>query len=308
MFIDTRVRTTGSALIIGTLLIVTAGLSEAQISNVVVTSSASFQHGYPGPGSLATVFCTGIPGITATTLAQTFPLPRQLAGVTVTIGGIAAPILAVSAGEGFQQINVQIPIEALDFTLEGVPVVVRAGGVSSTAVARNLTSSPGEFFRFPTDPRGTEPPLGMFQHAADYSLVTIENPAHPGENIIGYLTGVPVRTVPEVPTGEAAPASPLITVPRILEPPTPSGPLAAYFTVRFGDNPLKDSDSTVPAFFGLAPGLAGVFQLNFTVPSSWKQGSTPVVLNRQRYPVFGAGRLESTDSTPVFLPIAEAGQ
>jgi len=198
---------------------------------------------------------------------------------------------------GYQQINVQVPLESMQFAVIGVLVVVRAGGSIGTRDVP-LSTRPGEFFRFPADARSTEPPLGIFQHAADYSLVTTDNPARPGETIIGYLTGVPVRTVPEVPTGEAAPLSPLSLVPRILEPPTFRGS-DGYFTVRFG------SVSVVPTFFGLAPGLAGVFQLNFTVPSSGNQGSVRVVLNRQRYPIFSIG-LESIDSTPVLLPIAQA--
>jgi hypothetical protein len=45
------------------------------------------------------------------------------------------------------------------------------------------TSIPGDFFRWP----GTN--LGIFQHWPDYSLVTEDNPARPGEILITYLTG-----------------------------------------------------------------------------------------------------------------------
>jgi len=83
-----------------------------QLGDVVVTSAASFEFGLSYYGSIAAIFCRGLTGITETIQAAGFPLPRELGGVRVTIGGVPAPILAVAPVEGYYQINVQVPWEA----------------------------------------------------------------------------------------------------------------------------------------------------------------------------------------------------
>jgi hypothetical protein len=41
------------------------------------------------------------------------PLPTELAGVSILVGGVAAPILAVAPlASGMQQINFQVPVQA----------------------------------------------------------------------------------------------------------------------------------------------------------------------------------------------------
>ncbi|MBS1828983.1 MAG: hypothetical protein JST93_27010 [Acidobacteria bacterium] len=291
----------------GGLLFLLVGVAPAQINNITVTSAASFEIGLPGPGSLASIFCTGLPSIEGTVKAAGFPLPRELAGITVMVGGASAPILAVAAGNGFQQINIQVPLEPLQFTMTGVLVAVRAGTSSGTREVSLSITKPGEFFRIPGDPRLGEGNKGIFQHASDYSLVTEENPAKPGEIVIAYLTGIPLRTVPEVPTGEAAPLSPPALVPRLLHPITDER-IISFFSIRFGDNPTTSTTYSVPSFLGLTPGLAGVFQANFTIPASWDRGTTRIVLTREMITgISGNGRFEATYSTPVVIPIARSG-
>ncbi|MBS1824718.1 MAG: hypothetical protein JST93_05320 [Acidobacteria bacterium] len=269
-----------------------------QIANVVVTSAASFEQLLPPVGGLAAIFCTGLPGIEGIVQAGEFPLPFELAGVTVTIGGAPAPILAVAPGNGYQQINVQVP-RVREFTAEGVPVVIRSRGTMGTGIVHG-SSSPGDFFRLPLDPYRPGNPAGVFQHASDFSLVTAENPARPGETIIAYLTGIPVRTVPEVPTGEPSPSSPPALVPRVLEPITfPRS--EAYFTMRFV-GPTR-APEVAPGFLGLAPGLAGVFQANFTVPSTVELGLIRLFFVRHRWVGLGGSSPETIQSTQVFIPI-----
>jgi uncharacterized protein (TIGR03437 family) len=82
---------------------------------------------------------------------------------------------------------------------------------------------------------------------ADYSLVTANSPAHAGETIIIFATGLgPV--MPAVATGVAAPLSPLTATvqPSVV---TVGGQRAAV------------------AFSGLAPGFAGLYQVNVLVPA-----------------------------------------
>lgn len=71
-------------------------LLSAQISHIVVTDGASFEAGLlPAPGSIGTIFCTGL-SVTGVVSAPGTPLPQTLAGVTVTVGGAQAPLFAVA--------------------------------------------------------------------------------------------------------------------------------------------------------------------------------------------------------------------
>src|ERR1035441_306660 len=104
-----------------------ACVAQCQIGNIVVTNAASFQLGMPPDGSIGTIFCTGIviPGLVT---AQSIPLPFSLAGVTVSVGGLAAPLFAVADLGGFQQINFQAPSE-LNLNSDGLlPIIVSQNG------------------------------------------------------------------------------------------------------------------------------------------------------------------------------------
>ena len=118
--------------------------------------------------------------------------------------------------------------------------------------------------------------------AADFSLVCEQNPAHAGEVLIGYLTGLP-GTQPTVPSGEAAPLSPLVVVPQYnIET------LVDQYAILLNGKVISNSCSVVNApcqasnvlFLGLTPGLVGVYQVNFVVPSSTGIGNLPVQLQR----------------------------
>jgi uncharacterized protein (TIGR03437 family) len=228
--------------------------------NIVVTSAAGFQLGIPARGSIGTIFCTGL-RLSGTTQAQGTPLPWSLAGVSVTVGGAPAPLFSVSDLGGYQQINFQVPQEAV---MDGAPAItVTQNGGTGTAMLQNypLSSSPGEFFTLPNSP------YGAFQHATDYSTVTLANPAHAGETIIGYLTGLR-DTVPVVATGQASPFSPLAIVPQ--QPPSNTSPLVDEYYMGY---PAAAID-----FLGLAPGLIGVYQANFALPSRIVPGDIAVEL------------------------------
>jgi hypothetical protein len=128
------------------------------------------------------------------------------------------------------------------------------------------------FFALPTQ-------YGAFQHTLDYSLVTEDNPAHPGETIAAYLTGLPTTMNPP-PDGYPAPASPLS--PEVL---CDSYPID-WLGLRLGSASLFDSylpcsDSTgmrpIP-FIGLSPGSVGLYQINFTLPPATPSGDQPLQL------------------------------
>jgi uncharacterized protein (TIGR03437 family) len=150
-----------------------------QIGSIVVTSGASFQPGVPAKGSIGTIFCTGLT-VSGVVLATGTPLPATLAGVTVAIGGVAAPLFSVADPGGYQQIDSQVPIDA-----GGAQVVVGQNGAQGSATATNDPNAPGDFFRL----GGTQ--SGVFQPGSGYSLLTTGGPAKAGETIVGYATGLP---------------------------------------------------------------------------------------------------------------------
>src|SRR5436190_16958226 len=55
-----------------------------------------FRSGGLVPGSLATAFAAGVRDEEGSVTASQLPLPPSLAGVSVSVGGIAAPVYAVS--------------------------------------------------------------------------------------------------------------------------------------------------------------------------------------------------------------------
>ncbi len=234
-----------------------AGRGEIQI--LAVTNAATFLPGLPSSGSLATVFCSGLRNIEGVIVAEGVPLPSELAGVTVFIRGLPAPLLAVAAGAGFQQINLQVPWERPVGTLPSLEI--RQGGqrVHLDLSGPLQTAAPGFF----ADAQG----LGIVQHSSDFSLVTAESPARPGEILVAYATGLG-DVSPPVPTGFPAPVEPL--------------------SWAMGAPSVSIGQREANTFFrGLAPGLVGIFQINFQVPHSVPTGDLALAFSYTSCPPFG---------------------
>lgn len=237
-------------------------------------------HGAAPPGLLADWALSELQDVERIE-AESFPLPRELRGLRVSVGGTYAPLLRIirdPVDKLTHFVRLQVPYELP--VGEGPEVVITAeyGGMSVTARVPMLNSS-GDFFRLPGYGFLRDGLDGVFQHASDYSLVTPENAARPGEELIGYATGLP-PTVPRVPTGEAAPASPPAIVPEEMRPPSLKDD---YYRVVIMDKPNRPTLTLeiTPAFLGMAPGLAGVYQVNFRVPESWPGGPTWIYLYRR---------------------------
>jgi uncharacterized protein (TIGR03437 family) len=165
------------------------------------------------PGSIVTITAQGLVGsnIQGSVSGGEFgPMPYQLAGVTVTIGGIPAPLFNVSNVNGTQSVTLQVPYEVAAGTLP-IKIAVNGGGSNSAFVTVNAVS-PGFFSSVQSD--GVTRAIALRPNG---TLVTPQNPAARGENIRVYLTGLgPVS--PAVATGNFSPSTgsdPAVTYPLI---------------------------------------------------------------------------------------------
>ena len=183
------------------------------------------------PGALISIYGTNL--APAEGRAAAAPLPVLLNGTSVSINGTPAPLLFVSAS----QINAQAPFEIAAGT---ATVVVRTHALESAAAKVAVTVvAPGIL----------APGGGGHALAVNYpggALNSLQNPVHPGDYVVVYLTGQGQVDRP-VASGELSPADPLSLS-------------VAAVRARLGGAPAE------VAFAGLAPGFVGLLQVNLLVP------------------------------------------
>ena len=208
---------------------------------------------WSSPGSIVSLYGSNFAGSVVGSVA--LPLPQTLGGVVVTLGGGAVPLYFVSPG----QINFQVPFALAApgaFTL-----TVSQGQLAGNAITLPIARvSPG---LFSTNQQGSGQGAIRIANSATIAAPVGAFPdAHPvqaGDVIEIYCTGLGAVSSNVLP-GAAAPSRPLATT--LLQP-----------LVTVGGQPaLVD-------FSGLAPGTAGLYQVNVTVPNGVTGGdAVPVVL------------------------------
>jgi uncharacterized protein (TIGR03437 family) len=190
-------------------------------------------------GVLASIFGAAMaPG---NAQASTIPLPLSLNGVSVTVQGLAAPLLFVSP----TQINFQTPWAV---TFGPADIVVTVNGTPSAKFATTISGvSPGIFStQFGAGQAIAINVDGTLAAPAGSIPGLTTHPAKPGDTIIILATGLGLVTPPAT-TGAASSD----TLRRTILTPA----------VLIGGVP-----ATV-AFSGLTPQFVGVNQLNVTVPN-----------------------------------------
>jgi uncharacterized protein (TIGR03437 family) len=233
------------------ILFLTAALpARGAIEVLAVTSSANFAQGLTQPGSLASVFCTGLQNLSGLVAAEGYPLPRELAGVTVTVNGVEAPILAVAniGGGSYQQINIQIPWEAK------APLIfeVRQEGAAARFTPP-VNNGWGIFF---VDSSGN----AIAQHASDYRLVTQSDPARSGEWVVVYATNLgPVENHP----ADGYPADLNLLAPVVPD----DSPYLDYYGLVSGSFGSYQATHIQSNYIGMAPGTMAA-QVNLLVPDT----------------------------------------
>ncbi|MBM3765369.1 MAG: hypothetical protein FJW32_08255 [Acidobacteria bacterium] len=167
-------------------LTITVGAARPVISRNGVVNGASFAAGSIAPGQIVTIFGErmGPATIAPFLLDNNRRIPTALAGTRVLFGGIAAPLLYVSA----TQIGAIVPYDIGSRTT--VDVVVDASGVRSAANDYVVAPAAPGLFTGNATGRGQAAALNQ-----DGSLNGAANPARAGSVVVLFATGEG-RTVP----------------------------------------------------------------------------------------------------------------
>jgi uncharacterized protein (TIGR03437 family) len=205
------------------------------------TNAASSRGDSPcSPGSLATLWGVGFTD-GSSQRAQSFPLPTKLNQVQVELNGVKARLLFVGA----RQVNLQCPFlragESLSIQLERTDT-----GETADWSAPGVAMQEASPAIFSLDGSGTGQGLvivGSSSKVAMFPTADLDGQAaEPGDQLVIFANGLGLVDN-EIAAGEPATASPLSQV-------------VATVRVKVGDVFLPVS------FAGLAPDLAGVYQVN----------------------------------------------
>lgn len=240
------------------------------IINAVVNGASFHSSAAAAPGSIISVFGTGFG---AQDNLAAFP-STSVNGVSVLLGNTPAPIFALAATSG--QINVLVPTELPSNGSVNLEVQA-ASGVSSAQSLNRVPAAPGIFFYtdplVPTRrnaaavtantawiamPLSMAPSMGLPTNcsALGASAYCVQ-PAHPGDYLQIYVTGLGAATPngdsngAVLPTGSVAPISGNPLFRTLLTP-----------RVAIGGQELP------VLFSGIAPGYAGLYQINVQIPAS----------------------------------------
>jgi uncharacterized protein (TIGR03437 family) len=208
------------------------------------------------PGELITLYGTNLAGTTTVT-AGGQPFPTVLGNVQVLINNTQAPIYYISP----TQLSVIVPYGISSASIATIQVN-NNGTLSNTVTMFISDSAPGAF---------TQTQNGIGFAAAvrqNGTLITPSNPAQRGEYISVYLTGLGTVT-PTIQDGAIGPTSTLSNSDL-----WKAGNLSIFFNDY--TNGQFGVQGTIQ-YAGLAPGLAGLYQINVQIPNTVGPATNPGV-------------------------------
>jgi uncharacterized protein (TIGR03437 family) len=205
-----------------------------------VVNAATQTPGPLAPNTIATVYGTNLSwdeyAITSGDL-NGGSLPQEILGVNVFVGGLATKLFYVSP----TQINFLVPYE---FGPGPVKIYVARDGVKGPDVTVQLNESSPGFFEWNGN-------LAVAEHT-DWSVVSPDLPALPGEVIVLYAAGLG-HTFPATQSGRIVQQAAQITSLTSLQ-------------ILLNGNPVPSQNIL---YAGLAPGFAGLYQINVKLPDSF---------------------------------------
>jgi len=213
-------------------------------SSTVVVNAASYENGI-SPGGLATVFGINLTSVSGTVVSSTDPWPTRLAGVTVLVNGLPAPIFSIAYANGQDQISFQVPYDTPTGPNAGRVRVLNQDVETANIITDSFTADPGIFMY--------QGQYAVALAASDYSLIGPNNTTFPGEILLLYTTGLGPISL-RLADGRGAPSNPL-----------------AYATLPV--DVIVDGIRSKVYFAGLAPGFVGLYQINFEVPTNSRFGN-----------------------------------
>ena len=199
-----------------------------------IVNAIDFSPGPFAPNSVVSIFGTNLSYATQASSVTAGDLPTELGYTRVYVDQSLAPILYVSPG----QINFLIPGNQ---DVGDVKVRVYCQGVYGPEVVIQVKDA------VPT----LIPAGGGYVAAthADGSLITPDSPAHGGDPVVLYLTGL----------GKTSPSLGVTTIPK-----TP------VWIVDFADLKVLVAGTAVDSprvfYAGLTPNFAGLYQINWFLP------------------------------------------
>ena len=190
-------------------------------------------------------------------------VPTQFAGVCVEINSVRAPIFAVSPG----QVNLQVPAipQSGKVTVQVITNCGQATETRSAAATVAVQAATPEFFFFTHNLNGQNAVAAI--NAVTAANVGTPNltpgasyiPARPGDFVSIFMTGLGA-TNPSYDPGALAAGAAKVTAP---------------VSVSLGGVPLAAAN--IP-YVGVAPGNAGLYQLNIQIPAGAPSGNVPLAV------------------------------
>jgi uncharacterized protein (TIGR03437 family) len=226
-----------SGLLLAILCAGTAGAAGPVYAAANLVNASNYTSGPFAPNSVISLFGTGLARSTVALTAADISggsLPTEMNFVRVYVENEPAPLLFVSEG----QINFLIPSLA---SLSPVHIRVVSQGVTGPEITVNLVNCAPALFAL----------AGGYTIAtsAQGKLLTPDAPAHPGDTIVIYLTGLG-RTSAQAFPGE---------IPRS------ANPILALASLRVTIGPVAVAPALIK-YAGVTPGSGGLYQINLIVP------------------------------------------
>jgi len=261
-----------------------------QITAASFLNAASRQAGQLSPCSLAIISAPGLTpdGTSDYTLAPIVGrYPKSVNNLTVTFGGIAAPIVSVAMGVTNPEVTLQVPCEVAPASSVPVVVNVNGGGTATTNIPIYAVS-PGIFQQVMSD--GTSRAVairsdGTFADIGGTDQADPNNPVRQNEVVRFYVTGLGATTPALATDTVEDPNSYIYNVQSVVN---------GSVSFAFAGSGVQVNNVTAHA----APALIGVYEVDVLIPANAPTGNN-IPINIIVTPTGGAAATSPNSTVPI---------